>query len=307
MTTDRTRINAVLRSLDTASHGTDHSDGTDGTELDAAATARADALLERIVATDPRSPLATDASNVRTAPVGPMAPAAPRRPVAGRRLAWVAAGAAAIAAVSLVVPGGSGTAYASWTGTPTPVLAGDVTAVTAACRDSLTSEGTHSPLESATFDAPPAIAERRGDYVFLMFTRASAQAALAVDCVAEIRPGSGDVDEISGGAGGAVAGDAPLTAPDADAVEVTSIGEFNLDGTAASVAGRIGSDVTAVIIHAGERTVAATLSNGWFVAWWPGAAFTSPPNGPSGEGGPRATFTYDVQLADGTVRTEAPK
>lgn len=220
-------------------------------------------------------------------------------------MAWVAAGAAAAGAVWLVVPGGAGTAYASWTGTPTAVLARDVATVTAACRDSV--EGSHTPLDRALFDASPAIAERRGDFVFLMFTRASARAALAVDCIAQLRPGSGEVEEISAAVGGAGAGDAPLTPPEADEVELTSIGQFDLDGTAASVAGRIGRDVRAVTIHAGERTVAATLDNGWFVAWWPGAAFTPPPYGPSGEGGPRATFTYDVRLADGTVRTEVPR
>ena len=285
MTTARTRIDSVLRSLDAAD------------AISSTRQARADALLERIVATDPRSPLAPDITDL------PGITETTRRPVVGRRLAWVAAGAAAIAAVSLVVPGGSGTAYASWTGTPTPVLAGDVAAVTAACRDAASTDATAGARGPAAFDGPPAIAERRGNYVYLLFTRTSAQVALTIDCVAEIRPASGDVSGIKFAAGGAGAGDAPLTAPAAGEVELTSITQFDLDGTAASVAGRVGSDVAAVTIHAGERTVAATLGHGWFVAWWPGAAFTPPPYGPSGEGGPKATFTYDVRLADGTVRT----
>jgi hypothetical protein len=65
--------------------------------------------------------------------------------------------------------------------------------------------------------------------------------------------------------------------------------------------GAVGEGVTAVTIHAGRFTVNASVQNGWYAAWWPGAAFESGPREPDGDAGPQPSLTYDLTLADGTV------
>ena len=60
--------------------------------------------------------------------------------------------------------------------------------------------------------------------------------------------------------------------------------------------------IVAVTIHAGGRTVEASIADGTYAAWWPGTAFDPTTlDAPSGPGGPEPAITYDVTLRDGTV------
>jgi hypothetical protein len=67
--------------------------------------------------------------------------------------------------------------------------------------------------------------------------------------------------------------------------------------------GLVGDDVAAVTIRLADgQSVEATVTDGTYVVWWPGTAFDpASVDGPSGEGGPEPSFTYDVTLDDGTV------
>jgi hypothetical protein len=104
---------------------------------------RADALLERIVAT----------------PVTAAPPHAGRRRARHRLAVATAIGAAlAIGSLALRATSDSGVAYASWTAVPSAVTARDLDAVVRACRDQL-DDGA----------IPLALAERRGDFVAVLF------------------------------------------------------------------------------------------------------------------------------------------
>ena len=232
---------------------------------------RAEARLERIVAT----PTAA-------------APAAVRRRRTPRRLGLVTALAAAIAigAFALRDTGDSGVAYASWTAVPSPVATHDLDTVVRACRDQL-DEG----------DMPVTLAERRGNFVAVLFHENNPD--LSGSCVAWNPPGSNQVDHVDtavGGAGG------PAWTPPAGRITQGAISQYGGDQPASFTDGAVGHGVVGVTIHAGAQTITATVKNGRYAAWWPGRAFSDGPTEPSGQGGPEPILTYDVRLADSTLK-----
>ena len=242
---------------------------------------RADALLERIVAT----PTAAVRARIR-------------RSRAPRRLALVTAVAAAIAIGSFALrsTGDSGLAYASWTAVPSTVAAHDLDTVVRACRDQL-DEGTIPGNESTI---PVALAERRGNFVAVLFHKDNPD--LSASCVAWNRPGSTQVDHVRTGIGGS---SGPAWTPPAGRVTEGMISELG-DPPASFTDGAVGRGVVAVTIHAGAQTITATVRNGRYAAWWPGRAVSDGPTLPGGEGGPEPLLTYDVHLADGTVKNDVP-
>ena len=257
--------------------------------LDPSQRLRADAMLERIIA----APVLPE-----YAPVG-----ARRRQRFSRKVIWVPVVAVAVAVGSIVIPpgrGGSATAYASWTSTPSAVAARDLQAVTQACRDQYVAElADHGPrIDAATI--PVAIAERRGDFVAVLFVQDNPD--YSVSCVATNRPGSSGVDDLSVAAGGS-SGPAPI--PPAGRITAGPTSQFgDQPGASASFTnGSAGAGVVGVTIHAGPQVITATVKNGRYVAWWPGKAFADGPRQPSGKGGPAVILTYDVTLTDGTTKT----
>lgn len=217
-------------------------------------------------------------------------PARRRRPV--RRLAAVGAfGAIAITAGALALqsPGDSGVAYASWTSVPLPVAPSDVAAVVGACRQQLDDSTT-----------PIALAERRGDFVAVLFYEGNPERSES--CIAVNPPGSTQVEQVKSGVGGS---SGPAWTPPAGRISEGSSSQYGGDHPAAFTEGGIGPGVVGVTIHAGARTIIATVENGRYAAWWPGTAFKDSPVRPSGEGGPELSLTYDVHLADGTIRKDA--
>jgi len=250
---------------------------------------RADALLQQILTT----PMPTD--------TGAQVPVPARR--RGRRaVVWVTVTAAAVTVglVTISRSGGSGTAYASWAPSPLPVAAGDLDAVTRACRHELHSYGHGGDL--VRFDAatiPVILAERRGDYVAILFRQDNPDTSAS--CVAGNRPGSIHVDHVDTGVGSSPG---PATSPPPGQIIQSSISQFGGHNPASFADGAIGAHVAAVTIHADGRLVKATVSNGRFAAWWPGRAFAEGPGQPGGQGGPQVNLRYDVTLTDG--RTYSP-
>lgn len=254
--------------------------------LDPSQRVRADAMLERIIAA-PVTP--------EYAPVG-----AQRQQRFSRKLIWVPVVAVAVAVGSIVIPpgrGGSATAYASWTSTPSAVAARDLEAVTQACRDQIAELEAHGPrIDAATI--PVAIAERRGDFVAVLLQLDNPD--YSVSCVATNRPGSSDVDDLHAAAGGS-SGPAPI--PPAGRITQGGVSQMGDQPPASFTNGSAGAGVVGVTIHAGPQVITATVKNGRYVAWWPGKAFADGPHQPSGQGGPAVILTYDVTLSDGTIKT----
>jgi len=270
----RTPTDPDLRSLDAADAA-----------LDPGQRSRADAMLERIIA----HPVIAE-----NAPVG----ARRQRRISGKVI-WVPLVTAAVAVGSIVIPGpgGPATAYASWTSTPSAVAARDLESVTAACRDKAAVLEEHGPsFDAATI--PVAIAERRGDFVAILFLQDNPD--VDVSCVAMNRPGTSDLGDITTAAGGS-SGPAPI--PPAGRIIPGGVSQFGDQPPASFTNGTVGAGVVGVTIHAGPQVITATVKNGRYVAWWPGKAFADGPQQPSGQGGPAVILTYDVTLTDGTTKT----
>ncbi|MDO5682951.1 MAG: hypothetical protein Q4G46_09015 [Propionibacteriaceae bacterium] len=275
---DDRRLDELLRTLDVA----------DRDPHDDLSRRRADALLERIVAT----PVDAEA---RTAGGTSAAPATGKR----RRLPWLAipAAAAAFALVASFWPGfgGRGDAYASWTPTPIPVTGELYDKTTQACVRQLAEvekdypgTGPERPVTGAD-TARILIAEQRGDFVFVALTT---DVGADWTCLFEAKRPNRPV-----AAGGGIPGEstpppAPLAPEDLSGGGGGITG--SMQGSFASTQGRVGSAVRGVTIHAGGKTVEASVNEGTFAAWWPIDDIT-----------PAAVddITFDVTLADGRVLT----
>ncbi len=262
-------------------------DAADAT-LDTGQRQRAQALLQQIIATPVH--VDTDAH----------APARPRRH-RRRAVVWLPVVAAAVTVGIVLVPGpgGSGMAYASWTSRPSLVAAGDLDAVTHACRTRLDERYLHGddPLRFDAGTIPVVLAERRGDFVAVLFHQDNPNTSAS--CIAGNRPGSAHVDHIDTGVGG---GDGPAAlAPPPGQITQDTITQFGGHNLASFVDGAVGADVAAVTIHAAGRIVKAPVRNGRFAAWWPGKAFAADHASPAGKGGPQLNLRYDATLTDGTT------
>lgn len=229
-----------------------------------------------------------------TSPANPMPAAAPAVPAVRlvkrrRSLGLAAAGVLGLFAASVVFDGsGSGSpAYASWTATPVAVSAVDLGRATSACRDKL------RDYDSLDADrAEIALAERRGDYVALLFRTDNPDMAGA--CLLHNAVGSTELDDLHTTLGG---GTGPALKAPAASFTQGAVSQFQ---GASITDGAIGAQVTGVTIHAGNVTVDASVQNGRYAAWWPGPAFEDTDK-PSGGSESRLMLTYDLTLIDGTV------
>lgn len=161
----------------------------------------------------------------------------PSRPaLAGLGLtAAAAAGAAAILLGSSAAP-----AFAGWTASPTAPLPGQLAA---AGQDCGTSAGT------------PLLTDTRGPYTASIYADGST-------CV----EGNGITISSTRNGGG-------TSSIPAGAIELNGSGQSDSDGHALTmVDGPIGAGVTSVTITRTDgSSVQATVKNGWYLAWWPGA------------------------------------
>jgi len=241
--------------------------------------AHAAALLERVITTTPQS-------------------AHRKRRLPGRKLALVPVGAAAAAVAALLAfngPSGPTAAYASWTPSPTAVAGDDLPAIVDACREQFGHGG--GPIDFGQI--PMVLAERRGEYVAVLFARDNPQSSAA--CLAHNVAGSGRVDHVESGAGGSTG---PAYIPPATRITQGMFAQLGDAQKASFTDGQVGADVVAVTVHSSTATVTATVSNGHYVAWWPGASAIATPAPANGEGDVGPDLTYDVRLADGTILTD---
>lgn len=258
---------------------TDRPDLPDLSSLDVALSGRGDRasspaaqqLLTRILDT-PR----TASSHVKSEGE---APSPRRRPGVTHRMWTLAGGAAAVALGAVAVPaflGGSSSAFASWTPTPTAVAPAEAASQQAECL----AEG-NDP--GGNIDG--ALTERRGNFTFtLVATDEAIGNCMVLDPAITQAPGH----EQGVTSWGSV-NDLPIPAVDETSVQWgatfnSAAGEFT------SAFGRVGTDVVAVLITSeSEPSIQASVDDGYFAAWWPGKA--------------EARLTVTTTLADGTSST----
>jgi hypothetical protein len=192
-----------------------------------------------------------------------------RPPVAAGVLVTAGAAAATVALVGL----GTNTqeAFAGWTPTPTPAQKGQLAAANAACHNR-----SATPMATRPAGAPalpkkapppttidpgtlkPALADTRGPFTFVI---------LAGDHGSESCINGPSFTLLS-----ATATSGSMSVP-AGKVVLSSTHMTTGHGQAFSFAeGHTGSNVTGTTLTLDDGTkVKATVANGWFVAWWPGA------------------------------------
>ena len=217
-----------------------------------------------------------------------------------RTVRWlIPAAAAGLVGVFLVTGGpGDNPAYASWTPDPQP-LSGDMSAkVERACKSAM------AETKSRHADVPPdvrpttkpetaktVVAEKRGNYIFLAMAAedgSTAECFLAADDPSRVQAMTGS---------SSTSQTPPAKALRAGEFEGNGAGmSSGPEGTYAFTQGRVGPEVTGVMIRSEGRTVQATVLGGHYAAWWPSTPFTGPSATP--------VVSYDVRLADGSVRTE---
>jgi hypothetical protein len=195
-----------------------------------------------------------------------------------------AAGTAAVVASVVGLGAGASTAFAGWTATPTSGSDAQTSSADAACEAKLAT----LPNTVSASGLTPVLTDTRGPFTFVIFTGtgttescitspsftslsasmtsangSSRSAATSGSMSAAGGPGGG-MTKVSGSpdSGPVVAGSIKVD------TEITS----SQAGQAYTfVEGRTGSDVTGTTLVLADGTqVTASVSNGWFAAWWPG-------------------------------------
>ena len=169
-----------------------------------------------------------------------------RPPVAIGALA-TAAGTAGAVAVVISLSAGASNAFAGWTPTPTRPAPDQLAAASADCQ-------TQSPVAGL----PLKLADTRGPFTFAVYADANSSAT----CIKGPSFTSVSSNTTS----------APIDVP-AGHIFLSSSHAANSGGAYSFADGRSGAGVIAVTLVLDDGTnVQATVANGWFVAWWPGAS-----------------------------------
>ena len=171
----------------------------------------------------------------------------PRRPRPLRLPAISALGAgglAAVAAVIVALGSGASPAFAGWQAAPTVAAPSAVTQTQQSCGQGL---GT------------PILSDSRGPYTALVYEQTGTSSVCLSGAGVSMSSSSSSSSS-----------KAPAIAP--DVIQFGGGGMRDTSGDALTLSdGQVGSAVTAVTIDLSDGTsVQATVSNGWYLAWWPG-------------------------------------
>jgi hypothetical protein len=166
-------------------------------------------------------------------------------PVAmGATALTAAAAGAAVLVVSLGA--GAGNAFAGWTPKPTKAPPAQLAAAAAGCAG------------SPSVAAPLKLTDTRGPFTFSIYADSQSSATC-------IKGPSNTAVHASGSS-------SPVSVPD-DRILLTPAHVGSFQGPAFSlIDGRTGAGVSGVTLVLADGTkVQATVGNGWYLAWWPGA------------------------------------
>lgn len=170
-----------------------------------------------------------------------------RPPVA---IGAVASAAAAAGTLAVIISLGAGTsnAFAGWSAKPTKAAPGQLAAASAACRQS----------QSSVAGDPLAIADTRGPFTFSVYANSES----TISCIQG--PSFVALSQSQSSS--------PLSVP-AGQLQLASAHRSDRGNRAFGFAyGRTGTGVSAVTLVLDDGTkVQATVSGGWFIAWWPGS------------------------------------
>jgi hypothetical protein len=210
---------------------------------DAVEKARAQALIDDLMSGD------------LSAVAAPAPRLARRRLLAGA--AAVAVLAAGTVAASVLLPGGTPQAYASWTPIPQTVTGAQVLPQAQACANGWGTSWGRAPVASDIL-----LAERRGTATLLITRKGDTPNLVACTVL-----------DPAAGTTGAELLDPTADTPAPDSVSVQSMGASSGDDHVwhSDVIGRADPSVTGVdVVLPDGRTIQASTSAGWWAAWWPG-------------------------------------
>ncbi|WP_327586807.1 hypothetical protein OHA25_07205 [Nonomuraea sp. NBC_00507] len=262
-------------------------------DLDTSTDPKARALLARVVATDP---MGTPAP----------APHSPRLLTRGR-LTAVGAGVAAGITAALLLPGvfGGGSAIAAWTATPHTVSGDRATDAQEKCLDNAQEAAKETTGRDLGFR--PVVTEGRGPWT-LVYVNDDGSHLAEITCL--LRDG-----DLVGSTGS-------MPGPDAQPLAPVPAGSARADlGTVMStseesvrvVTGRIGAGVIGLELTTETKgSVTATVTGGYFAAWWPDSPTTVERGDLSPRGGVKSVTAilqdgsrHNVSLEELTGRTSA--
>ncbi|GAA3016622.1 hypothetical protein [Streptosporangium longisporum] len=246
--------------------------------LEVGADPRARALLARVVATDPAKAPAPATSGPRLLTPG--------------RLTAVGAGVAAGIAAALLLPGvfGGGSAMAAWTATPHAVSGDRATDAQQTCLDS--ARDTAKNTTGREFGFRPVVTEGRGPWT-LVYVNDGSDHLAEITCLLR----DGDLVGSQGSTPGPGARPLPPV-PAGSARAVLGAVMSTSEQSVRIVTGRVGAGVAGLELSTEAKgSVTATVTGGYFTAWWPDAPTTEERENASPRGGVRSVT---VILQDGS-------
>ncbi|GAA3661072.1 hypothetical protein GCM10022224_025640 [Nonomuraea antimicrobica] len=250
-------------------------------DLDTSTDLKARSLLARVVAADPMGAHAPTTSSPRV--------------LTARRLTMVSGGVAAGIAAALLLPGvfGGGTAMAAWTATPHTVSSDRAAEAQEKCLDK--AQDTAGRTTGRKLDFRPVVTEGRGPWTLVYVNDDSSHLA-EIRCLLR----DGDIAAAGGTTPGPDAQPlSPVPAGSARAAlgSVVSSSEESMR----IVTGRVGAGVVGLELSTEAKgSVTATVTGGYFAAWWPDAPTTEERENASRRGGVTGVTTI---LQDGSRRS----
>ncbi|MFI7420468.1 hypothetical protein [Nonomuraea sp. NPDC049684] len=247
--------------------------------LDAGTDPGARALLARVVSADPAA--------------APASAAGRRRPFTTRRLVVVAGGVAAGVAAALLLPGvfGGGSAIAAWTATPHTVTGDRAAEAQEKCLDHAQDAARRTTGHELGFR--PVVTEGRGPWT-LVYVNDGGSRLAEISCLFR----DGGIAAAGGSTPGPGARPLPPVPPGSARAALGSVVSSS-EESVRIVTGRVGADVVGVELSTEAKgTVTATVTGGYFAAWWPDAPTTEErERAASGRGGVKGVTTI---LQDGS-------
>ncbi|MBE1582952.1 hypothetical protein ACFPOI_59035 [Nonomuraea angiospora] len=262
-------------------------------DLDTSTDPKARALLARVVATDPMEAPAPTTSRPRLLTAG--------------RLTAVGGGIAAGIAAALLLPGvfGGGSAMAAWTATPHTVSGDRATDAQEKCLDH--AQDTAKRTTGRELGFRPVVTEGRGPWTLVYVNDGSSHLA-EISCLFR----DGDIAAAGGTTPGPGAQPLPPVPAGSARAALGSVVSSS-EESVRIVTGRVGAGVVGLELSTEAKgSVTATVTGGYFAAWWPDAPTTEERENASPRGGVKSVTAilqdgsrHSVSLEELTGRTSA--